>query len=185
MASSATRQYARHREDHDLEMQRLSEDGRNALVTKNFQLVHGRAGSKGINSLRGPAIIISASGMATGGRILHHLARHLPDPDSTVVLVGYQAEGTRGRRLQSGEPEIKIHGEMIPVRAHIETMGSMSAHADSDEIMRWLGEFQRPPRRTFVVHGELEGRQALKERIIREKDWDVLIPEHQQVVELN
>jgi metallo-beta-lactamase family protein len=185
MASSATRQYARHREDHDLEMQRLSEDGRNALVTKNFQLVHGRAGSKGINSLRGPAIIISASGMATGGRILHHLARHLPDPDSTVVLVGYQAEGTRGRRLQSGEPEIKIHGEMIPVRAHIETMGSMSAHADSDEIMRWLGEFQRPPRRTFVVHGELEGRQALKERIIREKGWDVLIPEHQQVVELN
>ncbi|HWQ35287.1 MAG TPA: MBL fold metallo-hydrolase [Blastocatellia bacterium] len=185
MAASATRFYARHKEDHDLEMQRLSEGGRNALTTRNFQLVSGRSNSKALNALTGPAIIISASGMATGGRVLHHLERSLPDPASTVVLVGYQAEGTRGRRLQNGEREIRIHGEMIPVRAKIEVMGSLSAHADANEIMRWLREFKRPPKLTFIVHGEPEGSAALRERITNELGWQVMIPAYQETVELS
>jgi metallo-beta-lactamase family protein len=184
MAASATRFYAKHKEDHDLEMQQLGERGRNALATRNFQLVQGRSNSKALNSLSGPAVIVSASGMATGGRVLHHLARYLPDPASSVVLVGYQAEGTRGRRLQNGEKEIKIHGEMIPVRASIEIMGSMSAHADAGEIMRWLGDFKRPPKMTFIVHGEPEASAVLRDRIASELGWNVTIPEYLQTVEL-
>ncbi len=184
MAASATRLYTKHREDHDLEMQKLSDEGHNPLATRNFQLVQGRNHSKALNSLQGPAIIISASGMATGGRVVHHLMRHLPDPDSTVVLVGYQAEGTRGRRLQEGEKEIKIFGEFIPVRAHIEVMGSMSAHADANEIMRWLGDFKRPPKTTFIVHGEPAGSAALRDRIASELKWKVIIPTYKQTIEL-
>ncbi|MFN0121744.1 MAG: MBL fold metallo-hydrolase RNA specificity domain-containing protein [Blastocatellia bacterium] len=184
MAASATRYYAKHREDHDIDMERLSEHGRNALATRDFRLCHGRENSKAINSLKGAAIIISASGMATGGRVLHHLARHLPGRDNTILLVGYQAEGTRGRRLQEGEREIKIHGQLIPVNAHVETMGSMSAHADADEIMRWLGDFKRPPKTTFIVHGEPAGSAALGERITKELGWQVAIPAHNEVVDL-
>src|SRR5581483_10339775 len=184
MAASATRFYKKHTEDHDIEMRQLGESGHNALATRNFQLVQGRNSSKALNSLSGPAIIISASGMATGGRVLHHLALHLPDPASTVILVGYQAAGTRGRRLQEGEKEIKIHGEFVPVRAHVETMGSMSAHADSAEIMRWLGQFRRPPKMTFIVHGEPEGSAALRDKIVGQLGWDVTIPTYKQTVEL-
>lgn len=185
MASSATHLYAKHHEDHDLEMERLHESGRNALATRNFQLIHGRHQSKALNAVKEPAIIISASGMATGGRVLHHLMRYLPDSNSTIVLVGYQAEGTRGRRLQDGEREIKIHGQLVPVRARIETMGNMSAHADANEIMRWLREFRHPPRMTFIVHGEVDGSQALRERITSELGWNVQVPAWRETVELS
>ncbi len=184
MAASATRFYARHREDHDIEMRKLTDEGHNALATRNFQLVQGRNSSKALNSLQGPAVIISASGMATGGRVVHHLMRHLPDPDCSVVLVGYQAEGTRGRRLQNGEKEIKIFGEFIPVRAHVEVIGSMSAHADADEIMRWLSGFKHPPKTTFIVHGEPEGSAALRDRIASQLKWNVVIPTYKQTIEL-
>jgi metallo-beta-lactamase family protein len=184
MGASVTRLYAKHKHDHDIDMQRLARIQRNALATRNFSLVQGRSGSKGLNNLAGPAIIISASGMATGGRVLHHLARHLPDPASTVVFVGFQAGGTRGRRLQEGEKEIKIFGQMVQVRARIESMGSLSAHADSEEILRWLRGFKRPPRTTFVVHGEPDGAEALRDKITRELNWNVVIPTYQEVVEL-
>ncbi|PYP85329.1 MAG: MBL fold metallo-hydrolase [Blastocatellia bacterium AA13] len=183
MAASATRLYGKHHEDHDSEMERLDEH-KKPLATKNFSLVQGRAGSKALDSDGGPAIVISASGMATGGRVLHHLAQFLPDPASSVVLVGYQAAGTRGRRLQDGETEIKIHGEIIPVRASIEAIGSLSAHADWSEIMRWLSGFKRPPKRTFIVHGEPPAASALKERIVRDLGWNVMIPAYQESVEL-
>jgi metallo-beta-lactamase family protein len=184
MSSSVTRLYTKHKEDHDFEMKRLGEGDRNPLATRNFSLVQGRSGSKALDAQHGPAIIISASGMATGGRVLHHLARYLPDQASTVVLVGFQAAGTRGRRLQDGEPEIKIHGEMIPVRARIETMGSLSAHADSGEIIRWLSGFKKPPRTTFVVHGEPDGAAALAEKITGRLNWNVVVPAYEQTVEL-
>jgi metallo-beta-lactamase family protein len=184
MGVSATRLYAKHKDDHDLDMQKLARIQRNALATRNFSLVQGRGGSKALNGMAGPAIIISASGMATGGRVLHHLAAHLPDPASTVVFVGYQAGGTRGRRLQDGEKEIKIHGRMVPVRARIESMGSLSAHADSQEIMRWLKGFKRPPRTTFIVHGEPDGAEALRDLIVKELGWNTVIPAYMQVVEL-
>jgi metallo-beta-lactamase family protein len=185
MGASATRFYAKHKQEHDLDMQRLAEDNRNALATHRFKLVHGREGSKGLNALREPAVIISASGMATGGRIMHHLYHNLPNPKNTVVLVGYQAEGTRGRRLQNGEKTLRLLGEEVPVHARIETVGSLSAHADSSEILRWLREFQRPPRKTFIVHGEPEAAAALRALIVQQLGWTVEIPQYQEVVSLS
>lgn len=184
MGAEATRLYAKHHEDHDLEMRRIESMQQNPLATRNFKLVQDRNGSRGLNAQKGPAIIISASGMATGGRVLHHLEQWLPDPASTVLLVGYQAAGTRGRRMQDGEKLIKMHGKMVPVNARIETLSSLSAHADSDEIMRWLGGFSRPPRATFVVHGEPDSAQALRDRIERELGWHAVIPAYKQIVEL-
>lgn len=184
MGAEATRLYSKHIEDHDLDMQRINNLRRNPLATRNFHLVQGRAGSKALDAEPGPAIIISASGMATGGRVLHHLAHYLPDPRSAVILVGYQAAGTRGRRLQNGEREIKIHGEMINVNAHIENISSLSAHADSAEILRWLGGFNRPPRTTFIIHGEPDSAEALRDKINKEMGWNTVIPAYKQIVEL-
>lgn len=184
MGAEATRLYSKHHEDHDFDMTRLENLNKNPLATRNFSLVQGRNGSKALKDQKGPAIIISASGMATGGRVLHHLAQWLPDPASSVVFVGYQAAGTRGRRLQDGEKQIKIHGEMVPVRAQIESVSSLSAHADAGEIMRWLGGFKRPPLKTFVVHGEVGSASALRDRIIKELGWDAVIPTYKGVVEL-
>jgi metallo-beta-lactamase family protein len=184
MGSEATRLYLRHHEDHDFDMQRVENLQKNPLATRNFSLVQGRNGSKALNSVQGPAIIISASGMATGGRVLHHLAQWLPDPASAVIFVGYQAVGTRGRRMQDGERQVRIHGEMVPVNAHVESMGSLSAHADSDELMRWLRGFKRPPRKTFVVHGELDSAGALRDRIASELGWQAVVPQYKEIVEL-
>jgi metallo-beta-lactamase family protein len=184
MGAEATRLYSKHREDHDFDMTRLENLNRNPLATRNFSLVQGRNGSKALKDQQGSAIIISASGMATGGRVVHHLAQWLPDRASSVIFVGYQAVGTRGRRLQDGEKQIKIHGELVPVNAHIESIGSLSAHADCGEIMRWLGGFKRPPRKTFVVHGEAGSAIALRDRIVKEWGWDVVIPTYKEIVQL-
>jgi len=184
MGAEATRLYSRHKEDHDFDMQRIANLKRNPLATRNFHLVQGRGGSKALSAEKGPAIIVSASGMATGGRVLHHLARFLPDPASTVVFVGYQGAGTRGRRLQDGEKEVKIHGQFVPVNAHIESIGSLSAHADSAELLRWLGGFKRPPRTTFIIHGEPDSAAAMRDKIVKELGWNVVIPTYKEVVEL-
>lgn len=184
MGAAATRLYMRHKEDHDFDMQRIENLKRNPLATRNFSLVQGRGGSKALDAEKGPAIIISASGMATGGRVLHHLEKFLPDPASTVVFVGYQAAGTRGRHLQNGEKEIKMHGQFIPVNARIESIGSLSAHADANELMRWLGGFKRPPRTTFIVHGELDSANALRDKIEKELGWHAVVPTYQEVVKL-
>jgi metallo-beta-lactamase family protein len=185
MAASATKLYVKHKDDHDLDMQRIGKSGQNPLSTHNFALVSGRSGSKDLNKLQGPAIIISASGMATGGRVLHHLARELPNPASTVVFVGYQGIGTRGRRLQDGETEIKIFGQMVPVHAHIESIGSLSAHADANELLRWLRNFSKPPRTTFIVHGEPDSSAALQARIVKELGWNVVTPNYLETIALD
>ena len=131
-----------------------------------------------------PAIIISASGMATGGRVLHHLRAGLPDSRNTILFAGYQAVGTRGRSLVEGAKSVKIHGQIIPVHAQVVQIESMSAHADSNEIMRWLSGFQRPPRTTFIVHGELTAMQALASSIESKLGWTTKIPEHRETVTL-
>jgi metallo-beta-lactamase family protein len=123
--------------------------------------------------------------MATGGRVLHHLAQWLPDPASAVIFAGYQAAGTRGRKLQDGEKQVRIHGQVIPVRAHIESISSLSAHADSGEILRWLRGFKRPPRKTFIVHGEIDAASALRDLIVKELGWTVIIPAYQESIELS
>lgn len=139
--------------------------------------------SKQLNFLHTPAIIISASGMATGGRVVHHLARRLPDSRNTVLLVGFQAEGTRGRLLLNGAKEIKMHGQFIPVRAEIASVSGLSAHGDQIDLMRWLGTFRRAPRQTFIVHGEDDGMAGLQSAIETKLGWPTHIPEYLETFE--
>lgn len=136
--------------------------------------------SKAINDVTGPAIIISASGMATGGRVVHHLANMLPNPNNTVILVGYQAVGSRGRLLEEGATTIKIHGEVISVKAHISKVESFSVHADSDELISWLSQ-AKVPTHSFVVHGEREGQLHMQERMTNQLGWKATIPKAGQV----
>lgn len=132
-----------------------------------------------------PAVILSASGMATGGRVLHHLARRLPDPRNTVVLVGYQAEGTRGRSLLQGAKFVKIHGRYVPVRAEVVDAAGFSVHADSEELLAWLGSAPSPPRIAFVVHGELPESDALQGAITARLGWSAVVPRHGERVRLD
>ena len=121
-------------------------------------------------------ILISASGMATGGRILHHMEAFLPDPSATVLFVGYQADGTRGRALIEGAKKLKLLGQMVPVKAGIEQIDGFSAHADREEMLRWLSAFQKPPRTTFLVHGERDASESLAEAIKARFGWKTEIP---------
>lgn len=139
--------------------------------------------SKSLNDVHTPCIIVSASGMATGGRVVHHLAHMLPDPKNTVVLVGYQAQGTRGRLLLQGEPEVRIHGEMVPVRAEIASIETFSVHADGDEILDWLRGAEHIER-AFVIHGEQEAAEAFAKRLQAELGLDAAVPEPGQTVSL-
>ncbi len=140
--------------------------------------------SKALNEDDTPKIIISASGMATGGRVLHHLKRFAPDARNTILFAGFQAAGTRGAAMLSGVEAIKIHGENIPVRAEVANLSMLSAHADADEILKWLGNFREPPKKTFIVHGEPSSADALRHRIEEQLKWRCLVPEQLEQVEL-
>ena len=155
-----------------------------AFCTERFRTISSAAESKQLTQSKMPAIVISASGMATGGRVLHHLKAALPDARNTALFVGYQAAGTRGRQLVDGDKTVKIHGEMIPVHARIALVESMSAHADSNEILRWLGGFTQPPRLTFIVHGETVAMEALSATIHTKLGWTTKMPAHGETVEL-
>lgn len=139
---------------------------------------HSVEESKELNDLVVPSIIISASGMATGGRVLHHLARRLPDPRHSIVLPGFQAAGTRGRQLAEGARAVKLLGEYVPVRAEVALVEAFSVHADGNELVEWLGSSPTPPRSTFCVHGETEGSEALRDRIGTELGWLAVVPRH-------
>lgn len=141
--------------------------------------------SKRLTSNPVPKIIISASGMATGGRILHHLKRFAPEPQNTIVLAGFQAGGTRGAALRDGARELKIHGQMVPVRAEVVSLDMLSAHADCDELLRWLGGFEAPPKTTFVVHGEPGASDTFRHSIQEKLGWNARVPEHLEKVELS
>jgi metallo-beta-lactamase family protein len=154
------------------------------FATSRFKVVQSSEESKQLTASNLPGIVISSSGMATGGRVLHHLARALPDPRNTVMFVGFQAEGTRGRQLVDGAHEVKIHGRLIPVGATIARIDAMSAHADQREILRWLGGFEKPPKRTFLVHGEPDAQATLKGAIEGALGWTVHVPDMGETVEL-
>ncbi len=141
--------------------------------------------SKSLNTLHQPSIIISASGMATGGRVLHHLKFLAPDPRNLILFVGYQAAGTRGEALVNGGDHIKIHGQMIPVRAEVVLNETLSAHADADEIIGWLKNFTHPPKQTFITHGEPLASEALRKRIAEELHWPVEVPDYLETFTLN
>jgi metallo-beta-lactamase family protein len=154
------------------------------FATARLKVIATIAESRQVQESAESSIVISSSGMATGGRVLHHLLHALPDPRNTVLFAGYQAAGTRGRALRDGATVTRIHGEEVPVRAKIEAIDSMSAHADSNEIMRWLGNFKRPPAVTCLVHGEPQPMDTLKARIERELHWNVKTPAHQEKMDI-
>jgi metallo-beta-lactamase family protein len=175
---------AAHEPQSDRERHSREERDLCAFCTERFHVIANVEESKQLTASKAPAIVISSSGMAEGGRVLHHLKAALPNARNTVLFAGYQAAGTRGRRLVDGEKSVKMHGEWIPVAASIQRIDSMSAHADSTEIMRWLRGFTRAPRETFIVHGEPPAMEALSSSIMRELDWTTRMPEHRQTIEL-
>ncbi len=177
MGIEATALYSRFTEEHDAEMREFYAEQDNPIFPPTLQVTRTTAESKKLNHVSGPGIIISASGMATGGRILHHLKLRLPDARNTVIFVGYQAQGTKGRRLIEGEEEVKIHGQWIPVKAHISSLGTFSAHADAQELLVWLGKRERDPEQVNLIHGEYGAQQAFAETIKEELGWDAHIPE--------
>lgn len=157
-----------------------------AAICNGVTYVHTPQESKALNNaaIDLPKVIISASGMATGGRVLHHLKCFMPNPRNMVLLAGFQAAGTRGAKLLNGDKELKIHGAMWPVKAEVALIAGLSAHADYQDILTWLGHFNHAPHRVFVTHGEPAASASLKEKIDEKFHWDVVVPEHGQQVEL-
>jgi len=177
MAVSATEIYSRHPECFDEETLSLLKKGDSPLEFPGIQYTRSRDESKAINNLREPHIIISASGMCTGGRVLHHLVQNLERRDSTILFVGYQAEGTLGRRLFEGAKKVNIMNKQLEVRARIESLDSFSAHAGQSEILNWLRAFKKFPNQVFLNHGEPFAAQALSQAIKREFESNVIIAE--------
>jgi metallo-beta-lactamase family protein len=184
MAIEATRIVTSHREAHNGEMKALEAAGDLPLVPESLHVVSAVEDSKALNDIRYPAVIISASGMAEGGRILHHLAYKLSDHRTTILFVGFQAAGTRGRALQHGAEKLRMHGKEIAVRARIETLDGLSAHADRNEIERWLDSGDGKPGRVYLVHGEPEARDALADRLRERRKLDVHTPEYQEKIRI-
>jgi metallo-beta-lactamase family protein len=183
MASRALGYYAARFAELDPDMKPAAHEV-SAFATARFQAVSSPQQSKELTASRRSAIVISSSGMATGGRVLHHLAAALPDPRNTVLFVGYQAAGTRGRALVDGAATVRIHGQMVNVKASILRNDSMSAHADRGEIVRWLRTLPAPPQRLCLVHGEPEPMDALKARISEQLGWDAQTPQHRETIEI-
>ena len=184
MAVDATEIYRRYRHDYDEEAYKLIQQGETPLLTERTTFCHSVDESKKLNSYSGPRIIISASGMATGGRILHHLSHHLPDPEATVLLVGYQAVQTRGQIIQSGATEVKIFGRYVPINAHVESMSGLSAHGDRDELVRWLRSCRGKPELVRVVHGEPAPAASFSSTLQKEFGWNSAPARHLETVEI-
>lgn len=183
MAAEALEFYHARAHELDEDMRPASRDV-SAFATTHFKVVPTPEQSKALTADQGVSIIISSSGMATGGRVLHHLKATLPDARDTVLFVGYQAGGTRGRDLVDGAPTVKIHGQMVPVRARIAKIDSMSAHAGRGEVLQWLRGLPAPPKQLFLVHGEPGPMDALKALIHAELGWPVQTPSHGDTVAL-
>jgi metallo-beta-lactamase family protein len=178
MAVDASDIFCRHLDDHKLSAAQCK------AACQVAEYVREAEDSKALTANPMPKIIISASGMATGGRVLHHLKRYAADPNSAILLAGFQAAGTRGAAMLAGTREIKIHGEIIPVRAAVKNLSMLSAHADANEILRWLRGFRQPPKMTFITHGEPAAASALRMRIVSELGWPCHIPVHGERVTL-
>jgi metallo-beta-lactamase family protein len=183
MAARALQFYAQRLDELDPQMTPAARHV-SVFATRRMTTVSSVQQSIELVASRQPAIVIASSGMATGGRVLHHLAATLPNPNNTVFFVGYQAAGTRGRALIDGAKSVRIKGRDVPVAAHVEHIDSMSAHADAGEIMRWLSGFVRPPAMTYLVHGEPNALDALRDRISFERKWPVHVAGYQERVEL-
>jgi len=178
MAADVTTIYHQHRAEHRLSPAQCE------LMCRAARVVNTPEESRKLNDLRFPAVIVSASGMATGGRVVHHLKAFAPDPRNTILLAGYQAAGTRGATLAAGGKEVKIHGEYVKVRAEVASLGSLSAHADRAELLRWVARLPRPPKRVFLTHGEPVAADSLRLAIEERQRWPCTVAEHMQAVDL-
>jgi len=184
MAAAATVAYSRRTEEQDEEYASILARHGQPLRTHSMVTSTSREESKRQNKAVGMRVIISASGMMTGGRVLHHAMRLLPELETTIVFVGYQAAGTTGRRILDGEREVRIMGQRIPVRCKIEKIGGFSAHADWQEVLRWLMGMKVAPRRTFLTHGEPVPAQAMANHIHEQFGWVTEVPQYGQRFEL-
>lgn len=185
MAAQATQVYNRFSEEHDEEYASILARKIHPLRPDWMKTTETREESKQLNGMRGPRIIISASGMMTGGRVMHHALRVLPDEDATVIFVGYQAAGTTGRRVQNGEKEVRIMKQWIPVRCHVERVESFSAHADWKAVLRWLSGLAHAPETIFTTHGEPEAAEAMSQHIRDRFGWNVVVPQFEETIELD
>ena len=179
MAVDASDVFCAHLQDHRLS----AGECRDACAVAHY--VRDVEQSKALSANPVPKVIVSASGMATGGRVLHHLKSYAPDAKNTILFAGFQAGGTRGAAMVAGADSIKIHGQHVPVRAAVKNLEMLSAHADADEILRWLRQFKKPPRTTFITHGEPAASDALRHRIEEELGWPCVVPDHGQTVDLS
>lgn len=178
MAVDATAIFEHHSGEH-----RLSPEQCTAL-SRTAHMVNSVEQSKHLNDTKGPMIILSASGMASGGRVVHHLKAFAPNPNNTILFVGFQAAGTRGAAMLDGAESIKIHGEYVPVRADVELISNLSAHADYSEIITWLDAMEKPPKLTFITHGEPAAADAMRLHIEEQLHWAVEVPEYLEKVTL-
>ncbi len=181
MASRVNTVFVRHPYLFDSETIQLAR----VLKISNVSIVRSSQESKALNHIRGSVIIISGSGMCTGGRIKHHLCHNIGRPESTILFVGYQAANTLGRQILDGKPQVRILGETYDVQANIERISGFSAHADREELLRWMGTLSTTPRRVFVTHGEPEAAKALQKKIVDEKGWDAQVAQYKETVTLD
>jgi metallo-beta-lactamase family protein len=185
MAVDVTSVYKRYKHLLDEQTQQLFRAGDHPFQFAGLHFVRSRSESRAVNSIRGSCIVMAGSGMCNGGRIKHHLRQNIDRPESTVVFTGFQARGTLGRQILRGDPQVRIHGRMYPVRACIERLYGMSAHADRDGLTDWLRRLDSPPRKLFLTHGESEAADSLAGHIRQELGWDATVPKYGDVCELD
>jgi metallo-beta-lactamase family protein len=183
MAIAATAFYRKHQDYHKLRGVDLDEDESFMTLRKHLTISRTSEDSKNINEIIHDSVIIAGNGMISGGRIMHHLFHRLSNPDNVVLITGFQSEGSRGRQLQEGAKTIQIFGQDVPVKAKVFTISGLSAHADKDELLRWLNGIKKAPQETFVIHGEAESANALAETLIA-KGWNATVPHYLENVEL-
>jgi metallo-beta-lactamase family protein len=179
MAVDATAIYSKHHSGHKLSKEECVALNRTAHVVNSVEE------SRALNQMKGPMIILSASGMASGGRVVHHLKAFAPKSNNTILFAGFQAAGTRGAAMVDGAKEIKIHGEYYPIKARVEMISNLSAHADYEEILGWLRGFESAPRKTFIVHGEPVSADAMRRHIEEKLHWNVEVPDYLETVTLD
>ncbi len=184
MAIQAVEIFIKHSEEYSDETRRLIGQYGSPLEWPGFTFASTPEESKKINDSKFPCIIVSSSGMVTGGRVQHHLAQRLPDPKNTVIFIGFQAQGTRGFTIKSGAPEVKIFGEIVPIRAQVTAFEQFSDHADTPELLQWLRTFPRQPSSTYLVHGDPAASAQLRDTMSKELGWNVQVAEWMEKVQI-
>jgi len=184
MAIKAVEIFMKHTEEYSEDTRRLIVQQGSPLEWPEFTFALTAEQSKRINGVRTPSVIVSSSGMVTGGRVLHHLAQRLPDPKNTVIFIGFQAPGTRGFTIKSGAQEVKIFGDIVPIRAQVAALEQFSDHADTPELLEWLRTFPKKPPATYLVHGEPAASSQLRDTMTKELGWNVQVAHWMQKVQV-